>query len=662
MNQDDYEVESTMDAHTERLELFAPYLELMATHKERMLAGESLTEKKKKTVIKKFAPSADESSMIALIDSSVMSDCGSGILFTDYKVYLGNFPLRPKKVWYDEIESVSIVPGAPKVFGDDVQIKMKDGEIVSWGGDYFSKQEMLSFLNAVKDLDSRDQSTLKELIARVSDDQFHAAKAAGEAFGAKDVVNRLYEEEKFHARQGHGFAAEQANTLHDRMRGHDARVVGGDNAKDGPDRILDGVWIQSKYCENGTRCIDNCFEDGGKGEYRYIGSNHKPMVVEVPKDEEIYEDAVSRMKDKIANGQVPGVSDPNEATSLVKQGNYTYKQALNIAKAGNIDSLKFDATNGMVTAASAFGVSALITFATCVWGGDKVDCALQKAALSGLKVGGSAFVVSVVASQLSKAGLNSALVSSSEAVVDVLGPRASAVLINAFRSGGNIYGAAAMKSAAKLLRGNIITAGITVVALSAFDVTDIARGRISGMQLLKNIAGTTTTVAGGTGGWIGGAAVGSLIFPGVGTVVGGIIGSLLAGGATGKATDVVLGKFIKNDSEVMTEILEDVFRDMANEYLLNRNEAEKVLDDLGKVLDASALKKMYASKERVEYARNLFMPLVIVQVEKRCEIPKLQADAMTSSLVELLDGISISEDGTLDEEENEQGRDGQAAS
>ena len=124
----------------------------------------------------------------------------------------------------------------------------------------------------------------------------------------------------------------------------------------------------------------------------------------------------------------------------------------------------------------------------------------------------------------------------------------------------------------------------------------------------------------------------------------------------------MLGKFIKNDSEAMTEILEDVFRDMANEYLLNRNEAEKVLDDLGKVLDASALKKMYASKERVEYARNLFMPLVIVQVEKRCEIPKLQADAMTSSLVELLDGISISEDGTLDEEENEQGRDGQAAS
>ena len=86
MNQDDYEVESTMDAHTERLELFAPYLELMATHKERMLAGESLTEKRKKTVIKKFAPSADESSMIALIDSSVMSDCGSGILFTDVSV------------------------------------------------------------------------------------------------------------------------------------------------------------------------------------------------------------------------------------------------------------------------------------------------------------------------------------------------------------------------------------------------------------------------------------------------------------------------------------------------------------------------------------------------------------------------------------------------
>lgn len=93
-----------------------------------------------------------------------------------------------------------------------------------------------------------------------------------------------------------------------------------------------------------------------------------------------------------------------------------------------------------------------------------------------------------------------------------MGPKASALLINAFRDGGNIYGAAAMKSAAKLLRGNVITAGATVVILSSFDIANIFQGRISGKQLFKNLANTATTVAGGTGGWIGGAAVGSIHF------------------------------------------------------------------------------------------------------------------------------------------------------
>lgn len=44
--------------------------------------------------------------------------------------------------------------------------------------------------------------------------------------------------DKFQAAQGHGFAAEQANNLHDILTGKDAKIVGGDNAKDGPDRMV----------------------------------------------------------------------------------------------------------------------------------------------------------------------------------------------------------------------------------------------------------------------------------------------------------------------------------------------------------------------------------------------------------------------------------------
>lgn len=76
-------------------------------------------------------------------------------------------------------------------------------------------------------------------------------KSGGNAIGRYGTVNKLYEEEKFHARQGHGFAAERANNLFDQITGHDAKIVGDDNIKNGADRIVDGIEIQSKYCATG---------------------------------------------------------------------------------------------------------------------------------------------------------------------------------------------------------------------------------------------------------------------------------------------------------------------------------------------------------------------------------------------------------------------------
>lgn len=67
--------------------------------------------------------------------------------------------------------------------------------------------------------------------------------------GAYGTVNKVFDEEKFHARQGHGFAAERANNLYDKLTGHKAEIVGDDNALNGADRIVDGIEIQSKYCK-----------------------------------------------------------------------------------------------------------------------------------------------------------------------------------------------------------------------------------------------------------------------------------------------------------------------------------------------------------------------------------------------------------------------------
>lgn len=104
------------------------------------------------------------------------------------------------------------------------------------------------------------------------------------------------------------------------------------------------------------------------------------MRIEVPKDEVIYSKAVKRMEAKIENGQVEGVADPAKAKEIGQRGNCTYRQARNIAKAGNIDSLKFDAANGAIVATSAFGVSAVIAFATSMWNGDSPEVAAKRSA------------------------------------------------------------------------------------------------------------------------------------------------------------------------------------------------------------------------------------------------------------------------------------------
>ena len=251
-----------------------------------------------------------------------------------------------------------------------------------------------------------------------------------------------------------------------------------------------------------------------------------------------------------------------------------------------------------------------------------------------------AFITSVLASQLSKAGLNSALVASSEVIVGMMGPKASAILINAFRGGSKIYGAAAMKSAAKLLRGNVITGGVTVIVLSSFDIVNIFRGRISGKQLFKNITNTTTTVAAGAAGWLGGAAIGSAILPGIGTVIGGLLGSVGSGAIAGKATNTVHDKFVEDDAEEMIKIIEKKFSDLAVEYLLNKKEAEISIDNLKEKLSGNTLKDMYADSNKEQFATKLLVPIIEKEVSKRRKVNMPSEEQIQSSLRMVLEEIS----------------------
>ena len=507
--------------------------------------------------------------------------------------------------------------------------------------------EFASSRNAFSD---EEISKLKDIELPHLGNKKVGAIISGTIYGNVSNASTIYGEEKFHASRGHGFAAERANTLYDKLTGHDTKIVGDNNAKNGADRMVDGVNIQSKYCKTGSKCISECFEDRT---FRYMNADGTPMKIEVPSDK--YDAAVSAMKNRISKGEVPGVTDPEKASNIICKGKFTYEQVKNIAKAGTVESITYDAANGAIIATTTFGITAVLSFATSMWNGEDWDFALKNAAANGLKVGGVSFVTAVLAGQLSKAGLNSMLVSSSEVIIKVLGPKGSAVLVNAFRNGKNIYGAAAMKSAAKMLRGNIITGIASVVILSAGDVVNIFRKRISGGQLLKNVTNTVSSVAGGTAGWIAGATAGvtigsvvPVIGNAVGGVVGGVIGAFSGGALTGKVSDTILSNFIEDDANEMVKVLEEAFVELATDYLLTQREVEHVIDHIGEAINGKNLKDMFSSDDGKAFAKELIIPYIEKEIKRRKKIGMISIEEMQYGLKLILEEIADNDELIID--------------
>lgn len=412
---------------------------------------------------------------------------------------------------------------------------------------------------------------------------------------------------RFNGQQGHGFAAERANQLIDQIQGKDAVILGDNNAKNGPDRMVDGILIQTKYCRTAADSVNAAFH-GGK--YRYIDVNGNAMQIEVPKDQ--YEEALVYMKRRISKGQVPGVKDVNDAEKLVRKGNVDYKTACRIAKAGNIDSLIYDAANGSVVAVGAFGISGAITFAKAVWDGESVDKAIDSAVCAGLQSGGLVFVSSILAAQLTRTSINTALLSPSIGLVKMLPSSVRHSLVNSLGNGSVLYGNAATNNLAKMMRNNAIAAGAMIVVMSAGDISNYFRGRMSAKQLFKNV---TTLAAGVGGGYIGGAIGGSL-----GGLPGAAIGGLIGGAISSQGANKVLSNFVEDDVSEMLEILNHELIPLVEEYLISEDELDIIIEELRQSLVQDKLLEMYASSDRNAFARDLLTGQIIAVIKWRVRI------------------------------------------
>ena len=440
---------------------------------------------------------------------------------------------------------------------------------------------------------------------------------------------------------GHGEMAEEAITLMDRFVGLDATVVGRDNAKDGADRVVNEIFIQTKYYNSARGSLEACFrpEDGM---YRYI-KDGQPMQLEVPKDQ--YERVLQGFERKIEQGKVPGVTDPKEAKRIVRKGRLTYNQAVNLTKPGTIESLTYDAMTGAVMCSCAFGITFVATvFLTWRKTGD-IKQAVKAGMSAGIQVFGISFVQHMVVSQIARTGLANALLAPSQFVVSKLGYQASATIVNGIRalSGkGAIYGAAASKHLAKILRSNVITSAITFAVFSIPETYSLAAKKISVAQYTKNMTVLIGSIAGGAGGAvvagiaaakIAGAA-GTAVAPGVGTAVG-IAGGFVGGVVGAKAVDIVGDVLHEDDIEILGRLFNAIVSCMIGEYLLDADEMDELIKALDKIPQKD-FKNIFGSIIKAEQQENVIRDFLKPHFE---EITMKRASFALPSGEEILESI-----------------------
>lgn len=391
---------------------------------------------------------------------------------------------------------------------------------------------------------------------------------------------------------GHGFAAEDANAINEILWGNNVDLNGRDNSKYGPDRTTNGIKIQTKYCKTAKESVQASF-DPETGMYAYKG-----QILEVPRDQ--YGEAIKIMGEKISSGKVDGVTDPNDAAKIVKKGTVTYRQAKNITKAGNIDSLIFDAQTQSITAVSAFGISFAINLGMLILSRDrnnfKVKEAIQMAFLSGLQNGTISMTSGILTSQVLRTQFGRNLTAYIQ-----WGTKSGVDTIYKFKLGKDlvhklsqtlfdkgIYGGAAKNAATKFLRTNIIANAAVLIVASLPDTYYLLQGKISAPQYIKNLVVNGASIGGATVGVV----LGSMLGP-HGMLAGGIIG-----GAAGEWASKSIADHIKvDDSEKMYQLIKVALIQLSHDYMIQSDEEfQKCINAISsdKAIDTNLIKVMYS--------------------------------------------------------------------
>lgn len=491
--------------------------------------------------------------------------------------------------------------------------------------------------------DLEELSIALEKEASIPEEQAAAVSAAAALNSPQEVF--VEQRAAVHSPSGHGELAEEANNLVDKLQGHNAEILGRDNAKNGADRKVDGIFIQTKYHKTAKSSLESCF-DPDTHQYRYYSENGQPMQLEVPKDQ--YQQALRDFEKKIKQGKVPGVNDPKEAKKIVREGKLTYEQAVNLTKPGTLESVAYDAATGAITCTFAFGLSFLATSYMSYRETSNIGDAVQAGLAAGVQVFGLAFAQHMIASQLSRTGLSSMLMTPSQAIVGKLGYRTSATIVNGLRALTGktaISGAAATKQLAKMLRSNAVTSAVTLVVFSVPETYNLIQGKATGSQYMQNITSIAASVLGGLAGAaaagaaaakVAGAA-GTVVVPGVGTAVG-IAGGMVGGMAAAAAAGTVGKIFYEGDGVSFGRYFNAIVSCMAVEYMLDAGEMDELvakLDDVKSAEFKALLEETLPAENQEEKVREFLKPKYEEIASQRKHFAAPTDDQITNALKEL---------------------------
>lgn len=495
------------------------------------------------------------------------------------------------------------------------------------------RSQFVSRCQALRDLEDDRAAGIDSGLATADDTAVKAAAVTAAA--AINSNGEVFVEQRAAVNNpaGHGELAEEANNIIDRLQGRQAEILGRDNAKNGADRSVDGVLIQTKYYKTARGSLEACF-DSSSHQYRYLAKDGTPMQLEVPKDQ--YQQVLRGFEKKISQGKVPGVSDPKDAEKIVRKGKLTYDQAVNLTKPGTVESVTYDAATGAVTCSCAFGLSFLATTFMAYRETRDITGAVQAGIAAGVQVFGLSFAQHMVVSQLSRTGLSNALMAPSQAVVGKLGFKASATIVNGLRALTGktaISGAAASKQLAKMLRSNAVSAAVALAVFSVPETYKLFQGKASGAQYAQNMACLATSIAGGIAGAAAagiaaakvGAAAGTAVSPGVGTIVG-LAGGMVGGTVGTAAAGVVGGILFEGDSASFGRYFNAMVSCMAVEYLLDGHEMDELLAALDGVKPEefkALMEETLPSQDQEAKVRAFLVPMFdeIVSRRERFALP-----------------------------------------